>query len=484
MLATPSLAYKSRTTIICTLGPATETQEGVEALLAAGADVIRLNFSHGTHEYKKQHINVVRAAEKSAGRPVAILQDLQGPKLRVGELENDEPVTLHDDAIVTLTTEPCVGSAERISVTYSHLPADVAKDDPILLADGAIVLRVLNVENDTVQCRVMHGGLLYPRKGVNLPGVNLSIPSLTEKDKEDLAFGIANGVDWIALSFVRHADDIHTLRAHIAELWDATAHPPHTQPPRIIAKIEKPEAVQHLDDIADAADALMVARGDLGVEISPERVPVVQKNIIAAGTKRGKPVITATQMLESMIHSPIPTRAEASDVANAIFDGTDAVMLSAETATGRYPTEAVAFLARVANEVEAHQPVVPLSPDKTACVTDAIAVAAHNAAFRLNADLITVYTHSGYSATRIAACRPHIPILALCSNISVCRQLMLYWNMCAELAPVCASRKELRRLADERTSPYLNENKGMYILVSGSKSLPGQTDSFQVRQIL
>lgn len=479
-----SKAHTCRTTLICTLGPAISDVSKLEDLLNAGADVIRLNFSHGNNEQKKEYISMIRAAEEKVGKPVSILQDLQGPKLRVGDLRENAPIFLKDDSSLVITTQPCIGTEECISVNYSHLPADVASGDPILLADGSIILRVTHVEDDNVHCRVVHGDYLYPHKGVNLPGVNLSIPAMTEKDEEDLAFGLKNEIDWIALSFVRHAEDIISLRRKIKELWDPNEHPEHTHPPRIVAKIEKPEAVQNLGAIADVADALMVARGDLGVEISPERVPVVQKNIIAAGRQRGIPVITATQMLESMVHSPVPTRAEASDVANAIFDKTDAIMLSAETAVGDYPIHAVNFLTKVARESEEHAFSTDIPPHNMSGSTDAIAVAACDAAHRMDAAVIAVYTHTGRSAIRIAACRPHIHILAFCSSISVCRQLMLYWNIRTEAVPVCATHEELIALADKRVAAYnKDESHDYYVLVSGSQALPGKTDSLQVRPL-
>ena len=324
-----------RTKIVCTIGPATSSPSQLAALIAAGMDVARLNFSHGTHEEHGQVISALRAASAAARRPIAILQDLQGPKIRTGELQGHQPVTLVDGATVTITTRAVVGDATLLRTTYQALPQDVRPDDRILLSDGLIELRVVAATETEVQCHVVHGGALAEHQGINLPGVAVSAPALTAKDREDLEFGVAQGVDFVALSFVRRPEDLTEARTAIAAAQ--ARYQPDAPPIPIIAKLEKPEAIERLDEILSAANGVMVARGDLGVELPLEQVPGIQKRIIRAANRVRLPVITATQMLESMITNPRPTRAEVSDVANAILDGTDAVMLSAETSVGRFP---------------------------------------------------------------------------------------------------------------------------------------------------
>jgi pyruvate kinase len=334
-----------RTKIVATIGPASSSPETLERLVRAGADVLRLNFSHGSHE---QHQEVIRASREIAARldrPIALLQDLSGPKIRTGRVK-DNAITLRAGARLTITTDAAVeGTPERITTTYSALPRDVKPGDQILLDDGNLELRVLSAAGESVLCEVVDGGPLRSNKGMNLPGVTLSTPALTDKDRIDLAFGVRNGVDYVALSFVRRAADVEQARELMRSLGGELP---------IVAKIEKPQALEELSAILRAADGVMVARGDLGVEIGTEDVPIVQKRIIAAANRAGKAVITATQMLESMIENPRPTRAEASDVANAILDGTDAVMLSGESAIGKYPIEAVQTMARIADYTEQH----------------------------------------------------------------------------------------------------------------------------------
>src|SRR3989440_10892570 len=308
-----------RTKIVCTIGPATESEAQLELLMRAGMNVARLNFSHGTHQVHEQVIERVRAISARLGYPVAILQDLQGPKIRTGVLQDGKPITLFDGMQVTITTRDVVGNTQLISTTYKPLPQDVKIGDRILLDDGLLELRVIGKSDTDVECAVVHGGELGEHKGINLPGVAVSAPALTEKDQDDLAFGLESGVDLVALSFVREATDMHLARAFMSQRGKTVP---------LIAKLEKPQAIERLDAILAASDGVMVARGDLGVELPPEEVPPIQKTIIRKANRRGIPVITATQMLESMIEEPVPTRAEASDVANSIWDGTDAVMLS------------------------------------------------------------------------------------------------------------------------------------------------------------
>src|SRR6266487_6583359 len=343
-----------RTKIVCTIGPATSSEEQLEQLMRAGMNVARLNFSHGTYPDHELVINRIRTISARLECAIAILQDLQGPKIRTGILEGGQPVILARDARVTITTRAVVGNAETISTTYQQLPHDVKGGDRILLDDGLLELSVLGSNETEVQCQVVHGGVLKEHKGINLTGVAVSAPALTTKDRDDLKFGVSHGVDYVALSFVRRPEDVVEARALIQQLQaEQGEEQEHVSIP-LIAKLEKPEAVSRLDEILDVVDGVMVARGDLGVEMALEKVPLIQKRIIAACHDRGLPVITATQMLESMITHPRPTRAEASDVANAILDGTDAVMLSAETAAGQYPRLAVEAMTRIITEIEKH----------------------------------------------------------------------------------------------------------------------------------
>src|SRR5436309_6911703 len=330
--------------IVCTIGPVTCSPRMIDRLFAAGMDVARLNFSHGTHEEHAQHFALIRAASGKHEKPIAILADLQGPKIRTGALAGGGPVMLRAGQRFTITTAKVLGDSTQVSTTFTALPSEVHRGDRVLLSDGLIELRVEQVRDRQVICEVVNGGALGQHKGINLPGLKLRVPALTPKDRADLAFALKHGANYIAVSFVRRPEDVLLAKQLIRRAGKDTP---------VIAKLEKPEAIEKLDAILRATDGVMVARGDLGVEMSPERVPVVQKTIIKRAREFRKPVITATQMLESMTENPRPTRAEASDVANAIFDGSDAVMLSAETASGKYPVEAVDMMARIIEEAEA-----------------------------------------------------------------------------------------------------------------------------------
>ena len=452
-----------RTKIVCTMGPAVSGKEKVRELIECGMDVARLNFSHGTHQQKDEIIADVRAAAKEAGKTVAILQDLQGPKLRVGEMRGGKPIQLKDHAKLTICNEPVFGTAERVYVDYPKLAEEVEVGEPIRLADGSITLKVVSTDkaNGEIVCEVIHGGELYPRKGVNLPGVKLSISSLTKKDREDLAYGVAKGVDWIALSFVRSAADIKELRTLVDELYAKLENPVNSQKPKLLAKIEKPEALSCLADIVEASDGIMVARGDLGVEMPLSLVPVAQKAIIAEANKAGKPVITATQMLESMINAPVATRAEACDVANAVFDGSDAVMLSAETAMGQYPKEAVSFMARVLAETEAS----PIYKNNLYDIADEMAQAACSLSDWEKTDALVVYTETGETARHCSACRPRTPIFALCGNEDVARQLVLCRGVNPQVAE-SGPQEVLVRISREilRNSGIVEENARFVLL--------------------
>jgi pyruvate kinase len=413
-----------RTKIVATIGPSSHDKGTLERLVEAGVDVVRLNFSHGEHA---QHLEVMQSAREIAakrGRPIALLQDLSGPKIRTGKVKGGVPVELRDGARIRITTDETIeGTAELISTTYDPLPRDVSPGDTILLDDGNLELKVLGIGKQTVDCAVVHGGQLKSNKGMNLPGVKLSTPALTEKDRRDLAFGIAQGVDWVALSFVRRAADLEETKALIASLGGSVP---------VIAKIEKREAIDDLAQIVAAADGLMVARGDLGVELSTEEVPTLQKRIIQMANGAGKVVITATQMLESMIENPRPTRAEASDVANAILDGTDAIMLSAETASGRFPVESVETMARIARYTEEHYAF--RRADRTvvgqgSMVARSLARVAAMVAEELDCKLIVTFTESGSTARLVSCFRPRAPIAAITYNDDSYRRLALWWGV-------------------------------------------------------
>jgi pyruvate kinase len=416
------------TKIVATLGPATDGVEVLKKLFDSGVDVFRLNASHGTHEDIARRVHSVRELAKDADRHVSILLDLQGPKIRLGTFK-EGPYVLEDGASFTITTQPVEGNAHIASTTYAELAHDVKPGDPILVADGTVQLRVVATDGVAARCLVEHGGKVSDRKGINLPGVAVSTPSISKKDIADAHFGVELGVDFFALSFVRTARDVLRLR-HLLEEVDAK------QP--IIAKIEKPEAWQNLDAILEECDGVMVARGDLGVEMAPEKVPFIQKTIIEKSRRCGKFVITATQMLESMIENPIPTRAEVSDIANAIYDGTSAVMLSAETSAGKYPVESVKVMARIAAETEKSMrsdfPDVWLNGEDVS-IPEIIADAAYHSARCAGVVALAVGTSTGASARLLARNRPPVPIYAFTSSEATARQLSIVWGVHSLVTP-------------------------------------------------
>ncbi len=409
---------KKRTKIIATIGPASSTSVVIGKMIHAGMDAARLNFSHGDRKEHNKRIRLVRSEAKKAGRHVAIIQDLQGPKLRVGEMK-DDGVLLRKGAEITVTTKKVLGTSELVSVTYPRLAKDLQVDDRILLDDGRLELKVTGKTLNGLRCKVLCGGMLRSHKGVNLPGALLSLPSLSPKDKEDLAFGAEQDVDYVALSFVRAAEDIVNTRRFLRSLGRHTP---------IIAKIEKPEAIENLDEIIAAADGIMVARGDLGVEMSPEQVPLLQKAIIHACNVAEKPVITATQMLESMIENGQPTRAEASDVANAILDGTDCVMLSGETAMGKHPVQSVEVMARIAAQTD--KALCPIPPDvHVASAGESVAHAACRAAEEQKARAIVAFTQTGSTALLVSKHRPAVDVIAATPVERIARLVSLYWGV-------------------------------------------------------
>jgi pyruvate kinase len=407
--------------IVCTIGPATRSPRMIRRLIQAGMDVARLNFSHGTHEEHAQGFAMLREAAMALEKPIAILADLQGPKIRTGALAGGGTVLLRAGQKFVITTAKVLGDSTRVNTTFHPMPREVKRGDRILLSDGLIELRVERTNHAEVTCQVVNGGILGEHKGINLPGVNLRVPALTDKDRADLRFALAKGADYIAVSFVRRPEDVALAKSLVRRVNENTP---------VIAKLEKPEAIENLDEILRISEGVMVARGDLGVEMSPERVPVVQKNIIARAREFRRPVITATQMLESMTENPRPTRAEASDVANAIFDGSDAVMLSAETATGKYPMEAVGMMARIIEAAESsiHEYPRPAAQEKLK-VAETVAELVCHASRELHMKLIAVFTHSGFTARLVSRYRPLVPIIAFSPEVETRRRMALLWGV-------------------------------------------------------
>jgi pyruvate kinase len=414
-----------RAKIVATLGPASSSEEVFRELVRAGLDVARLNFSHGTHAQKAELIRMVRKVAREENKPICILADLQGPKIRTGKLKDHKPVMLVAGERLTITPHEIEGTAKKVGTTFTTLAENLEPGSRILLSDGLIELAVERIVGEDVVCIIINGGMLGENKGINLPGIPVKVPSLTEKDEEDLVFAVGQNVDTIAVSFVRTADDVRHVKGRLdalkSDAW-------------IIAKLEKPQAIEHLDSILEVADGIMVARGDLGVEVPPEKVPAIQKHIIRRAAEYRKPVITATQMLESMIDNPRPTRAEASDVANAIYDGSDAVMLSAESAAGKYPVQSVAMMAKIVTETE-HQIRIAerlpqfarIRPDRLS-VAETICESMAHAAQDLDIGAIAIFTETGATARLLSKYRPEPPIFALSPHESVVNRSMLLWG--------------------------------------------------------
>lgn len=413
----------NKTKIIATVGPACNTREMLKTLALTGVNVFRLNFSHGTHDIHKQVIDHIRSINEELGIYTTILQDLQGPKIRTTEVENGE-VMVEEGQKLIISAENIVGTKDRIGTTYKQLPTDVAVGDTILIDDGKIELKVTEIEGKNVSTTVIYGGPIKSRKGINLPDSNISAPSLTEKDEKDLYFGLENDVDWIALSFVRKAADIEHLKKLIKEKGKST---------KVVAKIEKPEAIRNMDAIVAATDAVMIARGDLGVEIASEDVPMVQKNWVKKCNSSSKPVIIATQMMESMIENPRPTRAETNDVANGVMDGADAVMLSAETASGKYPIQAVKSMYKtilsVEKEANIYDKHTDIHSDSPTFYNDHLVLTACRLSNETSAKAIIGMTKSGYTGFRLSGHRPRASIFIFTSEKSILSQLGLYWGL-------------------------------------------------------
>lgn len=450
------------TKIVATIGPASREEPVLTDLMRAGINVARLNFSHGSQEIHLENIRRLREISHSLGVPLTILQDLQGPKIRIGELKHD--VTLVPGARLILTTRDVLGDEKMVQVDFLELPDSVYPGGKILIDDGNFELQVESIQGSEIFTRVIVGGLLKPNKGVNLPGANLCISSITEKDKSDLAFGLANGIDAVALSFVQRAEDIEECRQRIVE------YAPDRSDTPIIAKLERPEALDNLEEIVHAADGVMVARGDLGVEMPPEAVPIAQKRIIECANRHGRLVITATQMLDSMINNPRPTRAEASDVANAILDGTDAVMLSGETAAGKYPLKSVEMMDAIICQAESHMEqwgrgyIEPKSETGTDD-THYIAQAARALARDRNVAAIAAFTHSGRTARVMAKMRPSVPILAFTSVPEVYTRLPMYWGVSPFLVRHAESIETMLGYVNQALSEWSNIQPGQQIVL-------------------
>ncbi len=466
----PSLQRRAK--IVATLGPASSSEAVIRDLVRAGVDVVRLNFSHGLYEEKLALIQLIRKVSRAEHKPLCILADLQGPKIRTSKLKDHQPVLLKAGHRLTITPRDVPGTAALVGTTFKTLAENVEQGSRILLSDGLIELRVHQVDGIDVVCEIVNGGMLGENKGINLPGIPVRVPSLTDKDAADLEFALKSGADAVAVSFVRTAEDVRMVRNRVSALGSETW---------IIAKLEKPQAIEHLDDILLASDGIMVARGDLGVEMPPEKVPAIQKHIIRRATEFSKPVITATQMLESMIENPRPTRAEVSDVANAVYDGTDAVMLSGESAVGKYPVEAVAMMARIVSEAEQHMKadsrleprarIVRLSISETICEATA------HASDDLDLRGIALFTESGATARQLSKYHPAAPIFALSPIEVTINRLNLLWGTTPIRCPKVNTTEALVECAETLLE------KGGYVrpreviaIVAGTRTKSGSTN--------
>jgi len=467
-----------KTKILATLGPATKDVVTIKQMIENGLDAARVNFSHGTYESHTEIINMLKKAREEMNKPIPLVLDTKGPEIRIKTFETDK-IYLEQGAEFTLTTRDVPGTQEIVSVTYEDLPKDLQVGSRVLIDDGLLELKVIDLTKTDVKCVLINSGFISSRKGVNIPDVYVNLPSLTEQDIEDIKFGIKMEFDFIAASFVRTAADILNIKKVLEENGGSHIH--------IIAKIESREGVDNIDSILDVADCIMVARGDLGVEIPPEEVPLVQKSLIRSCNQVGKPVITATHMLESMVSNPRPTRAEANDVANAIFDGTDVIMLSGETASGQYPVESVAMMARIATEVERsfEYSKVVHTHLKSRNITNAISVAAVTTAAELDAACIVPITDSGFASRMVSRCRPACPILAITAEEHVCRQLNLSWGCMPVLSDPFIGDSEVFDIAEEMAMKTKLAKAGETIVsVAGVPvGVAGTTNTMKVRTV-
>ncbi|HET6616436.1 MAG TPA: pyruvate kinase [Gemmatimonadota bacterium] len=471
----------TRTKIICTLGPSSESPDTIRDLMRAGMDCARLNFSHGDYEEYARVIRMIREISEETGLPVAILQDLQGPKIRIGRIDGGAVELAEGETVRIINNTESPGTRELLTTTYHELPHDVAPGDRVLLDDGRLVLEVEEIEgDDVVRSVVLEGGLLKERKGINLPGVMVSTPALTEKDREDIHFGCEHGVDFVALSFVRRGEDIDSLKDEIRAAGGE---------PQVIAKLEKPQAVENLDEILDRVAGVMIARGDLGVELPPERVPILQKEIIRRANQAKRIVIVATQMLESMTTSQRPTRAEVSDVANAIFDGVDAVMLSAETSTGNHPVEAVEMMERITAAAEVEMERSPWKPvygvSRVTDFADAVCDAATLVAAEVGAKYIVAFTQSGSTAQLLSKYRPPVPMIAFTPYLRVHNRLALSWGVTPMVMEIRVTIDELIADLEKRLiSEGLVEEGEIVIVVCGAPlDVGGRTNLMKIHRV-
>ena len=469
-----------RAKIVATLGPACSTIEKFRELVRAGLDVARLNFSHGSHAQKSELIRMVRQVAAEEGKPICILADLQGPKIRTSKLKNGTPVLLVAGERLRIVPREIEGDAQTIGTSFPTLAENLEPGSRILLSDGLIELRVERCEGEDVICEIVNGGLLGEKKGINLPGIPVKVPSLTEKDEEDLIFAVGENVDSVAVSFVRTAEDVRHVKSRLAELKSEAW---------VIAKLEKPQAIEHLDSICEVADGIMVARGDLGVEVPPEKVPAIQKHIIKRAAEFRKPVITATQMLESMIENPRPTRAEASDVANAIYDGTDAVMLSAETAAGKYPVEAIAMMAKIVTETEQQMRMDPPAVQKVRrvsklSVAETICECMAHSAEDLDVAAIAIFTETGSTARLLSKYRPESPIVPMSPHQSVINRCMLLWGTYPIVCRRFRDTDMLVNLAEEILEQHGFAQKRQVVgIVAGTRTRSGATNFMRLHMV-
>ncbi len=476
----PATVRARRAKIVATLGPASSSIEVFRELVRAGLDVARLNFSHGSHEQKAELIRMVREVAREFGKPICILADLQGPKIRTGRLKDGKPVQLVAGNLLTITPEDIEGTAERVGTVFTTLAENLEPGSRILLSDGLIELRVDRIDGNDVVCQIVNGGTLGEKKGINLPGIPVKVPSLTEKDEIDLEFAIAHNVDTVAVSFVRTAEDVRHVKNRVAALGSDAW---------VIAKLEKPQAIEHLDSILEVADGIMVARGDLGVEVPPEKVPAIQKHIIRRAADFRKPVITATQMLESMIENPRPTRAEVSDVANAIYDGTDSVMLSGESAAGRYPVAAVSMMADIVLETERQirldpPPRIPRVRGTHLSVAETICECMAHAAEDLDLSAIAIFTETGSTARLLSKYRPDPPIYALSPFEKVINRAVLLWGTYPILSERFVDTDELVNTAEDTLERlgYIHRRQVVGI-VAGTSTRSGATNFMRLHMV-
>lgn len=461
--------------IVCTIGPASSNRKMILSMIKQGMDVARLNFSHGDHDFHKKSFRLIRRCSEELKKPVAIIQDLQGIKIRVGRIQ-DGSVELKKNSEVFLNSGSEISNKKNIFISYPALGKDVKINDTVLFDDGLIHARVIGKTKNAIRIKIIEGGLLKERKGVNLPDTKITLSTFTEKDKKDLAFGLKIGVDYVALSFVRSAEDIRGIKAWLKKRRRRLS---------VIAKIERPEALDDIDNILDEVEGIMIARGDLGVEMPPEKIPMIQKTLINKANAKGKLVITATQMLESMTEHSVPTRAEATDVANAVIDGTDALMLSAETATGKYPLNAVAMMNRIIQYTESKMLRQKIAERSFFGFSEAVAEAACNATEDINAKAIVAFTQSGFTARLVSKFRPNVPIIAFTPYADIRNRMSLYWGVTPFMMRILSNTDEMIKEVEMSLFKAKIAKKGDVIVITASSPLmrQGKTNLMKLHAI-